>query len=73
MSWMKSGAMLIGAASLVLPPAANGATEKDKSKETPGIAAYQATQGAFKRDRKISRHILRSERKKRSSATAQTR
>ncbi|MBP0115369.1 MULTISPECIES: hypothetical protein [Bradyrhizobium] len=59
------------AAAFVLAPAAHGTT--DKSKETPGIAAYQATQGAFKRDRKISRQSLRSEHKKRSSEAVHTR
>ncbi|OSI24843.1 hypothetical protein [Bradyrhizobium sp. RDM4] len=49
-------------AALLLTTAAYAAP--DKSKETPGIAAYHATQGAFKRDRKITRHILRTERQK---------
>lgn len=63
--------LLTCAAVLVLAPAAYGAA--DKSKETPGIAAYQATKGAFKRDRKISQHIVRSEHKKRSSEAIHTR
>ncbi|WP_368507775.1 hypothetical protein [Bradyrhizobium lupini] len=55
--------VLICALTLVLvAPAYAG---RDKSKETPGMAAYHATKGAFKRDRKITRHILRSEREKR--------
>jgi hypothetical protein len=33
----------------------------DKSRETPGKAAFQAQQGAFKRDRKITKQILRHE------------
>ena len=63
--------LLTCAAMLVAAPASYGAT--DKSKETPGIAAYQATKGAFKPDRKISRHILRNEHKKRSSEAVHTR
>ena len=45
----------------------------DKSKETPGIAAHQATQGAFKRDRRITRHILRSECEQRTHESHRTR
>ena len=42
--------------------AATAASTPDKSKETPGKAAYQAQHGGFKRDRKITKHILRHER-----------
>jgi hypothetical protein len=41
---------------------ATAASTPDKSKETPGKAAFQAQHGGFKRDRKITRHILRHER-----------
>ena len=55
---------------LIPAPASYGATDKAN---TPAIAAYQATKGAFKLDRKISRHILRSEHKKESSEPVYTR
>ncbi|MDA9408130.1 hypothetical protein XH80_15715 [Bradyrhizobium sp. CCBAU 45384] len=55
---------------MVLAPAAYGAS--DKSKETPGIAAYQTMKGAFRRNRQISRHIFRREHKKRSSEAVHT-
>jgi len=70
MTFSKRFALLLCAATLMVPLVARGAT--DKSKETPGIAAYQSTQGAFKRDRKISRRIIRREHRKRSSEAAHT-
>jgi len=41
---------------------ATAASTPDKSKETPGKAAFQSQHGGFKHDRKITRHILRHER-----------
>ncbi len=52
---------MITAAAIVLVPASARAA-KDKSKETPGIAAFQSQQGGFKRDRKLTREIRRRER-----------
>ncbi|MGY4513531.1 hypothetical protein ACVIN2_006985 [Bradyrhizobium sp. USDA 3650] len=57
------GALICAVTLVAAGPAYAG---RDKSKETPGMAAYHATQGAFRRDRKITRHILHSEREKRA-------
>lgn len=43
---------MIAIAIIVLAPAGARAA-RDKSKETPGMAAFQSQQGAFKRDRKF--------------------
>jgi hypothetical protein len=63
MNLVKSSCAIISAVMLASTTSAYAA--KDKSRETPGIAAHQATQGAFKRDRKITRHILRREHEER--------
>lgn len=63
--------LLTCAAMLVAAPASYGAT--DKSKGRPAIAAWKATKGAFRRDREISRHIVRGEHKKRNSEAIHTR
>lgn len=71
MNRVKSSWAIISAVILASTAAAYAA--KDKSKETPGIAAHQATQGAFKRDRKITRHILRSEHEERADGSRRLR
>jgi hypothetical protein len=60
----KHAARFLAAATLAIfsLSAATAASTPDKSKETPGKAAYQAQHGGFKRDRKITRHILRHKR-----------
>ncbi len=71
MKRMKSSCAAIATVTLMWTAAVHAAP--DKSKETPGIAAHQTTQGAFKRDRQITRHILRSEHEKRTSEAHHTR
>jgi hypothetical protein len=51
-----------GMVSIFAVSSATAASTPDKSRETPGKAAFQAQHGGFKRDRKITRHILRHER-----------
>jgi hypothetical protein len=61
--WKHSGRLCVaGMVAIFAVSSATAASTPDKSRETPGRAAFQAQHGGFKRDRKITRHIVRHER-----------